>query len=145
MSRFSNARDLEEEIEKLLHYCKNNTHTSNAISKLQKHAHKTLLDAAGTAPCSVKYSFLQNDESLMKALIACYEYPDSTYTLDALHGVLYEVLKEEGQRVQRVLREKNQNLTITAHFLEDRVDFSVLPTGTHYLSLMEELLGDDAF
>lgn len=145
MRRFLNAKDLEEEIEKLLHYCKNNTHASGAIAKLQKHAHKTLLDAAGMAPRSVKYSFLQNDENLIKALLACYEYPNSTYTLEALHGVLYEVLKEEGDRVQRALREKNQNLTITAQWLEDRVDFSVLSTGTFRLSSLENLLGSDAF
>ena len=144
MRRFRNAQSLEQEISKLLHYCKNNAVTMHEISCLQRNAYKNCMAAVQKAPCSLTYFFHQIDMGLSLALLDCGE-ETGTYTQAALWGVLYAVMQEAGRVVQQQLQAENEPFTIATKLCDDGIVFSIGVRERTRLSPLEALLGEDAF
>lgn len=145
MKRFRDAKNLDEEVKRLLHYCKNNPTTMAAISRLQKNAYDHCLAATSQAPCSLKYFFKDIDMKLSLALLECHEEIITHYTYEALWGVLYAIMAEAGNAVQQELLRGHQRIAIKTNMVEDGIEFSLTPSRSAPFSMLEDLLGSDAF
>lgn len=145
MGRFRDTKNLDEEMEMLLHYCKNNLHTRNTILSLQRNAYRRCLAFASQAPTTFKYLWKDIEMELCLALLECYEEIIRDYTREALWGVLHVIMAEAGNAVQQELLKRHQRITIKTNIVEDGIEFSLTPSCSPYLAMLEDLLGSDAF